>query len=544
MTTKLLSVKRKNERNFITVECLLAFDKDEDKEKVLNLMRKFSSMVRFAYKRLLEKMERKELKKLLAQKYGINTRYSDSAIFLAQQTLDSCIQREQNPKKLVFGSRELFEKLKRKHLTGERRKKLRQKWEEKRYGILYARGDKSKEGNLNLRLVNLDNQWYLRINLGNGEYVWAKVVRFAKRERDRWIDFVWDLTQAERTGNWFAYTVRLKLKNGKIYAQISREEKFPEITITMENGVIGIDINAYPFHLALAWTSRDGNLEKYERISLNGLLDGNTDKREYLSWQTAHQIVEIAKREGKAIVVENLEKIPKGRRGDGMPKLRQKLQKWIYKGLLEKIEIVCKRNGVQLIKVNPAYTSVIGKLKYAPIYRIDKDVAGAYVIARRGLGFEEKLPKNYRELLKDKEFLAYAIAKVDERINKLKSELKKEKNEYKKHALKERIKRLRKYLELLLSYTRDSGKSEPATQQAVNRETKPMRGGARSLQKSWQVLSVALAFSCLESFRDFSPLKRVILLGDWVGVAKRKGLVPLLGQGTTAQNMCSFVWFG
>jgi hypothetical protein len=85
--------------------------------------------------------------------------------------------------------------------------------------FLYSRGDKSKEGNLNLRLVNLNNQWHLRINLGNGEYVWAKVVRSAKRERDRWIDFVWDLTQAERTGNWFAYTVRLRLKNGKIYAQ-------------------------------------------------------------------------------------------------------------------------------------------------------------------------------------------------------------------------------------------------------------------------------------------------------------------------------------
>jgi hypothetical protein len=39
---------------------------------------------------------------------------------------------------------------------------------------------------------------------------------------------------------------------------------------------------------------------------------------------------------------------------------------------------------------------------------IDKDVAGAYAIARRELGFEERLPKNYRELLKDKEFLAYA----------------------------------------------------------------------------------------------------------------------------------------
>jgi IS605 OrfB family transposase len=547
MTAELLSVKKKNDRNFITVECLLMFDKDEDKEKVLNLMRKFSSMVRFAYKRLLEKMERKELKKLLAQKYGINTRYSDDAIFLAQQTLDACLQRGQNPKKLVFGSRELFEKLKKKHLTGKRREKLRQEWEERRYGFLYSRGDKSKEGNLNLRLVNLNNQWYLRINLGNGEYGRAKVVRSANREKDKWIDLVWDLTQAEKTGNWFPYTVRLKLKNGKIYAQISKEEKFPEITITKENGVIGIDINAYPFHLALAWTSRDGNLEKYERISLNGLSDGNTDKREYLSWQIAHQVVEIAKKEGKAIVVENLEKIPKGRRGDGMPKLRQKLQKWIYKGLLEKIEIVGKREGVQVIKVNPAYTSVIGKLKYAPIYRIDKDVAGAYVIARRGLGFEEELPKNYRELLKDKEFLAYAIAKVDERINKLKSELKKENNEYKKNALKGRIKRLRRYLKLLLFYTRDSGKSEPATQQAVNRKTKPMRGRAKSLQKSWRVLSVALAVlratTCLEWCPDHSPLKRVLISGDWVRVAGR-GSPSLLGQGTAAQNKCSFIQFG
>jgi len=526
MTAKLLSVKKKNERNFITVECLLAFDKGEDKEKVLDLMRKFSSMVRFAYKRLLEKMERKELKKLLAQKYGINIRYSDDAIFLAQQTLDSCLQRGQNPKKLVFGSRVVFEKLKKKHLTGKRREKLRRKWEERRYGILYARGDKSKGGNLNLRLVNLNNQWHLRINLGSGEYVWAKVVRSAKRERDRWISFVWDLTQAERTGNWFAYTIRLKLKSGKIYAQISKEEKFPEITITRENGVIGIDINAYPFHLALAYTSRDGNLEKYERISLKGLLDGNANKREYFIWQAAHQVVEIAKREGKAIVVENLEKVPKGRRGDGMPKLRQKLQKWIYKGLLEKVEIVSRRNGVQVIKVNPAYTSVIGKLKYAPIYRIDKDVASAYVIARRGLGFKERIPKNYEKLLEDKEFLSYSVARIEDKLAKLKREIKEEKNEYERNKLKGRLKRLRKELKLLLRYLRDSGESEPATQEPVNREMERVRGRAKSLQKRWQVLSVALAFSCLESFRDFSPLKRVILLGDWVGVAKRKGLVP------------------
>jgi hypothetical protein len=60
----------------------------------------------------MEGAERKELKKLLSRKYGINTRYSSDAILLAQQTLESCVEREENPKKLVFGSRELFEQLK------------------------------------------------------------------------------------------------------------------------------------------------------------------------------------------------------------------------------------------------------------------------------------------------------------------------------------------------------------------------------------------------------------------------------------------------
>jgi len=58
---------------------------------VLSTMRKFSSMVRFAHKRLLDGAERKDLKKLLSRKYGMNVRYSDGAILLAQQALESCV---------------------------------------------------------------------------------------------------------------------------------------------------------------------------------------------------------------------------------------------------------------------------------------------------------------------------------------------------------------------------------------------------------------------------------------------------------------------
>jgi IS605 OrfB family transposase len=240
---------------------------------------------------------------------------------------------------------------------------------------------------------------------------------------------------------------------GKIYAQFSREEKLPEVTITKDNGVIGVDINAYPFHLAIVHTAKDGNLEKYERISLDNLLDGNSDRRAYLSWQTAHQVVEIAKRERKAIVLENLEKLPKGKRGDGLPKLRQRLQKWIYKALLQKIELVARRNGIQVIKVNPAYTSIIGKLKYAPLYNIDKDAAGAYVIARRGLGFKERLPKNYKELLKDGDFFSYTIAKIEDKIAKIKQEVREEKKRVQTKQTKkcslEKTKRIRHVTQIL-----------------------------------------------------------------------------------------------
>jgi uncharacterized small protein (DUF1192 family) len=156
------------------------------------------------------------------------------------------------------------------------------------------------------------------------------------------------------------------------------------------------------------------------------------------------------------------------------------------------------------------------------------------VIARRGLGFKERIPKNYERLLEDKEFLSYSVARVEDRIAKLKKEIEGEKNEYKRNKLKSELRRLKRELKLLLKFLLDSGKSEPATQQPVNREMERVRGRVKSLQKSWRVLSVALAFSCLESFRDYA---------DWVGVACRAS-PSLPGQGTTAQNMCSFIRFG
>jgi transposase len=79
------------------------------------------------------------------------------------------------------------------------------------------------------------------------------------------------------------------------------------------------------------------------------------------------------------------------------------------KKFLQKIKRVAMLKGVEVVEVNPAYTSIIGMLKYAPQLNIDKDIAGAYVVGRRALGFKEDKPENYEKLLKDKVYLELAL---------------------------------------------------------------------------------------------------------------------------------------
>ena len=192
--------------------------------------------------------------------------------------------------------------------------------------------------------------------------------------------------------------------------------------------MIGIDVNASPFHLAWSEVDENGNLKEYGKISLHELLNQPGSKRRYLLWHVAHQLVSLAQKKGKAVVIENVKKLPKGKRGDGLANLRRKLHQFVYKGLLEKIEILAKRAGIEIVKVNPAYTSVIGQFKYCPQYLINKDTAGAYVIGMRGMGFIDDVPRNYKRLLSDKEYLKCILEILKLKKEEIKKKFQAEKN--------------------------------------------------------------------------------------------------------------------
>jgi len=505
---------------FVSLQFKLELKK-EDKEKLIKLMRKQSSAIRVAYN-MLKELEKEKTKNPHAQIYQrlrqlfpeLPTKYIDSAIYKAEQY--------PTDKPVVFGSKRLFEKLCKNHLTGKTREELKKQWRELRQGTLISIGSRHEavKGNLLLRFMELDGKLHLRISTGNREFIYAKVLREPSNGKDKWLTFMAMLLESWQTKNYFAYTVELKLRDGEVYGSVSFELPTPKVKYTKENGLIAIDTNASPIRQAIAEVSKTGELLSYQTINLHHLIGLSQNSKDHQEWILAHQIVDLAIQKGKAIAIENLKKLKKGMRGDGKATLRKILHNWNAKKFLQKLKRVAMLRGVEIVEVNPAYTSIIGMLKYAPQLNIDKDIAGAYVIGRRVLGFKEDMPENYEKLLKDKAYPEFALKRYEEREKELRELIEMESNEYKRNALKSELKSVENAKELLTNLI-----------QSLQSESSSCEG-AYGRNLTWQVLKVALLFPILGKVlpRDLSPLKPVLVEGVWDRVRSR--LVPLEAGGT------------
>ncbi|TFU26301.1 IS200/IS605 family accessory protein TnpB-related protein [Thermus tengchongensis] len=512
---------QKRAKAFTGVHALLLFPSGEDHKATLDLMRRFSAGVRYAYNRLLEGQPREELKRQdspLCAFFGLNTRYADDAVLKAKATLDSAKELGENPRKVVFGGRGLFDQLKRRHLSGKPLKRLKREWREKRQGLLYSRGDKTKGGNLNLKLFVRDGVLQLRINLGDGSYAHALV----KTSHPNLSALV------ERIHASLPYNVELSLKDGKIYAAFTWEEEPAPLMTTKENGVLGIDLNADPYHLALAVVGPDGNLRKHLTLSLEEVDRApNKGAKELVLWKVAHEVVSLALEHGVAIATERLRHLPKGRKGDGSGRtFRRKAHRFAYASLLRKVHSLARKRGVQVVEVNPQDTSTIGMLKYAPQLSLSKDVAAAYVIGRRALGFKEKLPKGYGKLLRDERFRGHVQGFYASRVQELCAKRSAEPNPYLRRRLSREIGKAKRHLSLLSSLQGSPGSQEGST------EGRNLLGG-----NPWRVLRVGLFLPLLgrEVPRDLSPLKVILHRGAWEGWKGGLGSPP--GGGPKCANV-------
>ena len=208
-------------------------------------------------------MEKEKTKNPHAQIYqrlrqlfpDLPTKYFDSAIYKAKQY--------PTDKPVVFGGKRLFEKLCKNQLSGKARERLKKQWREIRQGTFISIGSKSDKGNRLMRFEDLNGQLHLRINTGNREFMDAKVLREPSNSKDKWLTFMAMLLESWQTQSYFPYTVELKLREGEVYGSVFFEIPAPEVRYTKENGVIAIDTNASPIHLAIVEVSKTGELLSY-----------------------------------------------------------------------------------------------------------------------------------------------------------------------------------------------------------------------------------------------------------------------------------------
>ena len=186
-------------------------------------------------------------------------------------------------------------------------------------------------------------------------------------------------------------TYRIVFRGKRIYLQVMFEYKQEDFSYTTKTfGTIGIDYN--DGFMQVAETNETGNLIRLERIPLVYHSTGNRAKSEIE--EKVAKVVKQAIRVGKTIVIEDLDfretksKTQTGKTERGKQYNRM-LHKFDYSRYKETLDNCCYRNNVELIKVNPAYTSRIAKAKYCESRKLNVHAGAAFVIARRGMGLKD-----------------------------------------------------------------------------------------------------------------------------------------------------------
>ena len=184
-------------------------------------------------------------------------------------------------------------------------------------------------------------------------------------------------------------TYRISKKHNRWYLTAMFSVEVPLQTFNV-NGVYGVDYNNG--FLEVVETNDSGNMIFADHIPLN--FHGTGDKAETELKEKLSKFVRLARDHQKDIIIENLDFTKKksktlpGKRKQGK-QYNKMIHAFDYSRYTFWMENLCSKYGVGLKKVNPAYTSKIGKEKYAGLRKLTVHRAAAFVIARRGQGFKK-----------------------------------------------------------------------------------------------------------------------------------------------------------
>ncbi|PGK52474.1 transposase [Priestia megaterium] len=303
-------------------------------------------------------------------------------------------------KSVVFGSKKLFKA----QFTVGKYKHNRVLWlkdfEQARYHQFLVSGRKdAKHGNF--VFVYDQHEHTLHFQTPNGVPVALDGVSFpyGQEKINQAIQTQFTCQNKKKFGKPVAWSVEDHQDYYIIKCLIDEEESVNK-NYSKADGLIGVDCNMD--HFAVTSINQKGQLT--DSFSLNLDIVGKTSGQiTKIIEAEAIILVDCAVRCNKPIAVEKLNTTTsKVKNKYGHKKANLYMSMFAYKKMLSAIKNRAEKMGVAVFEVNPAYTSQIGKIKYMKRLGISIHEAASYVIARRAMGYKEKLPPVLHSLLPEK----------------------------------------------------------------------------------------------------------------------------------------------
>lgn len=321
-------------------------------------------------------------------------------LYYLKNRCNQWIQRREQLKKVIetkkvtigFGSRKMFQKQYHLEENGyQSHKNWKKAYEKARdCGIFYLGSGDETCGN---QLVQLSydkntNSFTMKLRKENhycnskkpcDKYLIVDLIRFPYLGKE--------LSLVLQSGKPVTYRIGRKGRKWYLMAIFTLEK---EIQTYSKYGVLGMDYN--DGFMEVAETNESGNLISMSHI---GLKYHGTGKKAKTEIETKlSNVVKTAVRVGKDIVIEDLDfKKKKAKQSKGQTKKEKTYHKMLhlfdYRRYKQTLDNLCKKYGVHLEMVNPAYTSILGEQKYSKDRKLSRHQAAAYVIARRGQGYQD-----------------------------------------------------------------------------------------------------------------------------------------------------------
>ena len=195
--------------------------------------------------------------------------------------------------------------------------------------------------------------------------------------------------RATELGQAVSYRFKRDGKGWRVFATTDIMD-VPVVT-DQRRGAIGVDLNAD--HLAVAETDSSGNCIKAWRVPLV-TYGSSQHQAEAVIGDAVASVVECAREVGKPIVIEKLDFRQKKAVLEGQPRRYSRMLSSFSYGKI-KAYFVSRgyRKGVEVHQVHPAFSSVIGRVKFMERYGLSVHQAAALVLARRSLGCSERVPR-------------------------------------------------------------------------------------------------------------------------------------------------------